>query len=74
MIWIAIIKQITNNCLKYLINLINSQWKNLVNEINGMEKITIRIRNEVHIFDERWEQLVNYRTQNIIIRLVRSDT
>lgn len=38
-------------------NLINSQWQNLVNEMCRMGKITMRIRNQVHIFLERWEQI-----------------
>lgn len=58
---IAIIKQITRNWLKDN-NLINSQLNNLVNEIYGMEKTTMRIRNQMYIFEERWEQWVKYRT------------
>ena len=61
---VALMKQITRNWLKDD-NLSNSKWKDLVNEIYRMEKITMRIRNQVYIFEERWEKWVRYITNNM---------
>ena len=54
-------KQMPRNWLKDN-NLINSQWINLVIEIYGMEETTMRIRNQMHNFEERWEKWVKCRT------------
>lgn len=58
---VALIKQITRNWLKGD-NLNNSKWKAL---LNGMGKITMRIRNQVYIFEEKWEKWMRYITNNI---------
>ncbi len=57
-------KQITRNWLKDD-NLSNSKWKDLVKEIHRMEKIAMRIRNQVYIFEERQEKCMRYITNNI---------
>ena len=59
----ALIKQMTRNWLKDD-NLSNPKWKDLVKEIYVMEK-TMRIRNQVNIFEKRWEKWVRYITNNI---------
>lgn len=41
----------------------NSKWTNLVNDLHRMEKLTMRITNLVHIFDDTVD--VKYRTQHI---------
>ena len=59
---VALIKQITRNWLKDD-NLSNPKQKDPVNEIYVMEKTTMRIRNQVYIFEKRWEKW--YVTNNI---------
>lgn len=51
MIRVAIIQQFTRNWLKND-NLNNHKWKDLVTEIYEMEKISMRIRNQIHIFED----------------------
>lgn len=48
-ITVALINQITRNWLKEY-DLTNPKWKDLVNEIYVMKKITMRIRNQVYFF------------------------
>lgn len=40
--------------------LINHEWKDVVIEIYETEKATMRIRNKMHLFEEKWEKWIKY--------------
>ena len=61
-ITVALINQITRNWLKEY-DLTNPKWKDLVNEIYVMKKITMRIRNQVYFFKKRWGKKYQSRVE-----------